>query len=217
MLVSKLILFDYHTSTSEKNVSLNYYVLKSEELIETTYVTPENMISNNEKIAAHIIKIPGLRFHQLKKEVDIANGTLQHHISSLAKSGIISIQYDNATPRYFSNEIKSGSQIIIKRLSQNTPSKIIKLLLKKKCQTFSQLVKYTKKSPGTVSLYKNKMLADKIIVGSTDACKCHKKYDMKIKYRLSDPEKVRTLVLEYGKSPLMKSADNLADVFLSLR
>ena len=217
MLVSKLILFDYHTNTSEKNVSLNYYVLKSEELIETTHVTPENMISNNEKIAAHIIKFPGLRFHELKKEVDIANGTLQHHISSLAKSGNISIQYDNATPRYFSNKIKPDSQVIIKRLSQNTPSKIIKLLLKKKCQTFSQLVKYTKKSPGTVSLYKNKMLADKIIVGSTDACKCHKKYDMKIKYRLSDPEKVRTLVLEYGKSPLMKSADNLADVFLSLR
>ena len=217
MLVSKLILFDYHTSTSEKNVSLNYYVLKSEELIETTHVTPENMISNNEKIAAHIIKFPGLRFHELKKEVDIANGTLQHHLSSLVKSGSISVQYDNATPRYFSNKIEDDSQIIIKRLSQNTTSKIIKLLLKKKCQTFSQLVKYTKKSPGTVSLYKNKMLADKIIVGSTDACKCHKKYDMKIKYRLSDPEKVRTLVLEYGKSPLMKSADNLADVFLSLR
>ena len=186
-------------------------------MIETIDVTPENMMSNNEKIAAHIIKFPGLRFHELKKEVEIANGTLQHHLSSLVKSGSISVQYDNATPRYFSNEIKSGSQVIIKRLSQNTPSKIIKLLLKKECQTFAQLVKFSKKSPGTVSLYKNKLVADKIIVGSTDACKCHKKYDMKIKYRLSDPEKVRTLVLEYGKSPLIKSADNLSDVFLSLR
>ena len=217
MLVSKLILFDYHTNTSEKNVSLNYYVLKSEELIETTHVTPKNTLSNYENIVSHIIKFPGLRFHELKKEVDIANGTLQHHISSLAKSGIISIQYDNATPRYFSNEIKSGSQIIIKRLSQNTPSKIIKLLLKKECQTFAQLVKYTKKSPGTVSLYKNKLVADKIIVGSTDNCKCNKKHGMKIKYRLSDPKKVRALVLEYGKSSLSKSADNLADVFLSLK
>jgi len=210
-------LFDYHTNTSEKNVSLNYYISKPKELIKTTHVTPENMLSNNEKIEAHITKFPGLRFHELKKEVDIANGTLQHHISSLAKSGSISIQYDNATPRYFSNEIKSDSQVIIKRLSQNTPSKIIKLLLKKECQTFAQLVKYSKKSPGTVSLYKNKMVADKIIVGSTNTCKCHKKYDMKIKYRLVDPEKVRTLVIEFGKSSLSKSADNLADVFLSLK
>ena len=217
MLVSKLILFDYHTNTSEKNVSLNYYVLKSEELIETTHVTPENMISNNEKIAAHIIKFPGLRFHQLKKEVDIANGTLQHHLSTLAKSGSISIQYDNSTPRYFSKEIESDSQVIIKRLSQNTTSKIIRLLLKKECQTFAQLVKYSKKSPGTVSLYKNKLVEDRIITGSTDNCKCNKKHGMKIKYRLSDPKKVRALVLEYGKTSLTKSADNLADVFLSLK
>ena len=181
------------------------------------HVTPENTISNNEKIASHIIEFPGLRFHELKKEVDIANGTLQHHLSSLVKSGSISVQYDNATPRYFSNKIKPDSQVIIKRLSQNTPSNIIKLLLKKKCQTFAQLVKYSQKSPGTVSLYKNKMVVDKIIVGSTDTCKCHKKHDMKIKYRLVDPEKIRILVLEYGKSSLSKSADNLADVFLSLK
>ena len=175
------------------------------------------MISNHENIVSHIIKFPGLRFYELKKEVGIANGTLQHHISSLKKLGIIFVQYDNSTPRYFSNKINAYDQIIIKRLSQNTTSKIIKSLLKKECQTFVQLVKYAKKSPGTVSLYKNKLLVDKIIIGSTDTCKCNKKDGMKIKYRLSDPERVRTLVLEYGKSSLRNSADNLADIFLSLR
>ena len=173
--------------------------------------------SNYENILSHIDKFPGLRFYQLKKEIGIANGTLQHHLSSLMKSGIISIEYDNSTPRYFSKKIESNSQVIIKRLSQNTSSQIIRLLLKKECQTFAQLVKYTKKSPGTVSLYKNKLVADKIIVGSTDNCKCNKKHGMKIKYRLSDPKKVRALVLEYGKSSLSQSADNLADVFLSLK
>ena len=115
----------------------------------------------------------------------------------------------------FKMKMGLGLRVVIMKLKKE--ARFMSLTLKKKCQTFSQLVKYTKKSPGTVSLYKNKMLADKIIVGSTNACKCHKKYDMKIKYRLSDPEKVRTLVLEYGKTSLTKSADNLADVFLSLR
>ena len=217
MLVSKLILFDCHTNPSEKNVGLNSYILESKELPETVSLIPENTQSNYENIVSHIIKFPGLRFYQLKKEIGIANGTLQHHLSSLVKSGSVFIQYDNSTPRYFSNKIESDSQVIIKRLSQNTTSKIIKLLLKKECQTFAQLVKYSKKSPGTVSLYKNKLVTDRIIVGSTDTCKCHKKHDMKIKYRLVDPEKVRTLVLEYGKTPLKESADNLADIFLSLR
>ena len=217
MLVSKLILFDCHTNPSEKNVGLNSYILESKELPETVSLIPENTQSNYENIVSHIIKFPGLRFYQLKKEIGIANGTLQHHLSSLVKSGSIFIQYDNSTPRYFSKKIESDSQVIIKRLSQNTTSKIIRLLLKKECQTFAQLVKYSKKSPGTVSLYKNKLVTDRIIMGSTDNCKCNKKHGMKIKYRLSDPKKVRTLVLEYGKTSLTKSADNLADVFLSLK
>ena len=217
MLVSKLILFDYHTNLSETNVSLNSHILLSRELPETVSLIPKDIQSNYENIVSHIDKFPGLRFYQLKKEIGIANGTLQHHLSSLVKSGSIFIQYDNSTPRYFSNKIEPDSQIIIKRLSQNTTSKIIRLLLKKECQTFSQLVKYSKKSPGTVSLYKNKLVKDRIIIGSTDNCKCSKKYGMKIKYRLSDPKKVRTLVLEYGKTSLTQSADNLADVFLSLK
>jgi len=217
VLVSKLILFDCHTNPSEKNVGLNSYILESKELPETVSLKSIETQSNYENIISHIIKFPGLRFYQLKKEIGIANGTLQHHLSSLVKSGSVFIQYDNSTPRYFSKKIEPDSQVIIKRLSQNTTSQIIRLLLKKECQTFAQLVKYTKKSPGTVSLYKNKLVADKIIVGSTDDCKCNKKHGMKIKYRLADPEKVRALVLEYGKSSLSKSADNLADVFLSLR
>jgi len=217
VLVSKLILFDCHTNLSEKNVSLNSYILESKELPETVPLKLNDTQSNYENIVSHIIKFPGLRFYQLKKEIGIANGTLQHHLSSLVKSGSVFVQYDNSTPRYFSKKIESNSQVIIKRLSQNTTSQIIKLLLKKECQTFAQLVKYTKKSPGTVSLYKNKLVADKIIIGSTDNCKCNKKHGMKIKYRLSDPKKIRALVLEYGKSSLSKSADNLADVFLSLK
>ena len=217
MLVSKLILFDYHTNLSEKNVSLNSYIFESRGLPETVSLKPKDIQSNYEIIVSHITKFPGLRFYQLKNEIGIANGTLQHHLSSLVKSDSIFIQYDNSTPRYFSKKIESNSQVIIKRLSQNTTSKIIRLLLKKECQTFAQLVKYSKKSPGTVSLYKNKLVEDRIITGSTDNCKCNKKHGMKIKYRLSDPKKVRALVLEYGKTSLTKSADNLADVFLSLK
>jgi hypothetical protein len=38
-----------------------------------------------------------------------------------------------------------------------------------------------------------------------------------IKYRLVDPEKVRTLVEEYGKTSLQKSVDNLADSLLAIQ
>ena len=181
------------------------------------HVSERKPQSNYENIKDKIAKFPGLRFYELKKETQLSNGTLQHHINSLIKTKKIDAHYDNAIPRYFLYNTDQSTKIIIQRLSQNTTSKIIKLLLKKECQTFAQMVKYTKKSPGTVSLYKNKMVEDKIIVGTTDGCKSCKNIGMKIKYKLVDPEKVKDLVLEYGKTPLMKSADNLADVFLSLK
>ena len=176
------------------------------------------MSSNQEIIKNTISKYPGLRFHEIKKETKLANGTLQHHLAQLTKSDYIKAKYMDTIPRYYTNDLEEANQTILLRLRQTTTSKIIKSLLKNECQTFAQLVKFSKKSPGTVSIYKNMLLEDKIIVGDTNSCKCSKGITAtRIKYRLVDPEKVRLLVEEYGKTSLKKSADNLADVFLSLK
>ena len=174
--------------------------------------------SNQEIIRSLIHKYPGLRFHEIKKEIKLANGTLQHHLSQLAKSNTIKAKYLNTVPRYYAYDLEDTTQTILLRLRQNTTSRIIKSLLKNECQTFGQIVKFSKKSPGTVSIYKNMLLKDGIIVGDTNECECSKGITHTVvKYRLVDPEKVRTLVEEYGKSSLKKSADNLADIFLSLK
>ena len=173
--------------------------------------------SNREKIHSTITKYPGLRFHQIKTQTNIANGTVQHHLDQLVKLDIIQINYQKQIPRYYAHDIEDDKQIILLRLRQNTTSKIIKSLLKNECQTFGQMVKFTKKSPGTVSVYKNMLLKDGIIIGDTNSCECSKEFaESKIKYRLTDDDKVRLLVQEYGKSSLKRSADNLADIFLSL-
>jgi len=174
--------------------------------------------SNQEIIRSLIDKYPGLRFHEIKKEIKLANGTLQHHLSQLTKSNTIKAKYMSTVPRYYAYDLEDTAQTILLRLRQNTTSRIIKALLKNECQTFGQIVAFSKKSPGTVSIYKNMLLKDKIIVGDTNECECSKGITHTVvKYRLVDPEKVRTLVEEYGKSSLKKSADNLADIFLALK
>ena len=162
------------------------------------------------------MKHPGLRFHEIKKETKLANGTLQHHLAKLENSKDISAKYVEKIPRYYESEIDDKTQIILLRLRQTTTSKIIKSLLNHECLNFSQLVKMSKKSPGTVSIYKNMLLKDRIIIGNTDECPSCPNSAAKIKYRLVDPLTIRMLVEEYGKSSLKKSADNLADIFLSL-
>ena len=159
---------------------------------------------------------PGLRFHEIKKETKLANGTLQHHLAQLTKGNDIQATYMHKIPRYYTTNLEATSQTILLRLRQRTTSRIIKSLLKNECQSFSMLVKFTKKSPGTVSVYKNMLLKDRIIIGDANECECVKE-SAKIKYRLAEPDKVRSLVGEYGKSTLQESADNLADVFLSIK
>ena len=178
--------------------------------------TKRRIISNKEKITKTVNKYPGLRFHQIKSQTKIANGTIQHHLDQLVKSEVISVNYLKKIPRYYTHDMENDNQTILLRLRQNTTSKIIKSLLKNECQTFSQMVKFAKKSPGTVSVYKNMLLKDKIIIGDTNGCECNNTMSSKIKYRLTDSKKVTLLVQEYGKSSLRRSADNLADIFLSL-
>ncbi len=175
------------------------------------------MTSNREIVLHAVIKHPGLRFHELKKETNLANGTLQHHLSKLLTGeDIITVRTDK-NPRYFERELEDTSAIIINRLRQNTTSKIIKALLKNRCMSFRQIVKESKKSAGTISIYKNMLLQDHIIVGDTDECESCPEMANKIKYRLTNPSLIHSIVDEYGKSSLKKSADNLADIFLSLK
>ena len=176
------------------------------------------MSSNQEIIKKIVSKHPGLRFHEIKKETKLANGTLQHHLSHMTKSDTIKVKYMHTVPRYYSSDLEDTNHVILLRLRQRTTSRIIKSLLKNECQTFGQLVKFSKKSPGTVSIYKNMLLDDNIIVGDTNSCDCTKGIaNTAIKYRLVAPGKVRALVEEYGKSSLRQSVDNLADIFLSLQ
>jgi len=174
--------------------------------------------SNQEIIKSVVSKYPGLRFHEIKKETKLANGTLQHHLGQMTKSNSLKAKYIDTIPRYYDYDLDTVNHIILLRLRQRTTSRIIKSLLKNECQTFSQLVKFSKKSPGTVSIYKNMLLKDNIIVGDTNSCTCSKGITQTIiKYRLVEPEKIRMLVEEYGKTTLRQSVDNLADIFLALK
>ena len=74
--------------------------------------------SNREKIHSTVTKYPGLRFHQIKKQTKIANGTVQHHLDQLVKSDAIVANYQKQIPRYYINDVESNEQVILLRLRQ---------------------------------------------------------------------------------------------------
>ena len=114
-----------------KNIKMNE-VVKSKRRI----------ISNKEKIIKTRNKFPGVRFHQIKTQTKIANGTVQHHLDQLVKSDTITVNYQKQIPRYYAYDMENKTQVILLRLRQNTTSKIIKSILKNECQTFGQMVNF---------------------------------------------------------------------------
>ena len=72
-----------------------------------------NLSSNQEIIKGIVTKHPGLRFHEIKKEAKLANGTLQHHLSKLESTKAISIKYTEKIPRYYSPSMEKQSQVIL--------------------------------------------------------------------------------------------------------
>ena len=106
-------------------------------------VKPKKRVkSNREKIHTTVAKYPGLRFHQIKTQTSIANGTVQHHLDQLVKSEVLVANYQKQIPRYYAHTVEDSSQVILLRLRQNTTSKIIKSILKNECQTFGQMVTF---------------------------------------------------------------------------
>ena len=75
--------------------------------------TKRRIISNKEKITKTINKYPGLRFHQIKSQTKIANGTIQHHLDQMVKSNIIHVNYIKKIPRYYSDSIEKETQVIL--------------------------------------------------------------------------------------------------------
>ena len=114
--------------------------------------------SNSLLVVDAVKKYPGLRFFELKNQTGLVNGVLQHHIRKNQEKKNIKLVYDNNTPRYYPVSIDNKNSRLLQRLRQPTTSKIIKLLLKKECCTFTQMIKSVKKSPATISIYKKKLL-----------------------------------------------------------
>ena len=67
--------------------------------MNNTLKTKKRIISNREKIMKTVNKYPGLRFHQIKTQTKIANGTVQHHLDQLVKSETIQVNYQKQIPR----------------------------------------------------------------------------------------------------------------------
>ena len=166
------------------------------------------MASREETIIETIKKNPGIRFTEIMNNVGVKNGVLSHYVKKLEDSGSIHADRSPRVVRFYSPDLSPEEQKLVTRLRQETPKRILVVLLKQKQLTFKQIVATIKKSPATVSFYLSTLVQDEIVL--------IRRSDKKSYYFIAKPERILVLIDEYHPDIVQKTSENFADIVSSL-
>ena len=161
-----------------------------------------------ELILKTIEKNPGIRYREIMGELGLKNGTLSHHLQKLEEQSVLRVERTPRVARFYPLSVNSAEIPIIKRLRQETPRRILRLLLDLDEVNFSEMFLRIKRSPGTTSRYVTELVNDGIV---KDRFEKGKRF-----FSLTEKYTVNKLISKYHPDLMDKTTDNYSDVIESL-
>ena len=161
-----------------------------------------------ELILKTIEKNPGIRYREIMGELGLKNGTLSHHLQKLEEQSVLRVERTPRVARFYPLSVNEAEIPIITRLRQETPRRILRLLLDLDEVNFSEMFLRIKRSPGTTSRYVTELVNDDII---KDRFENGKRF-----FSLPDKYTVDKLISKYHPDLMDKTTENYSDVIESL-
>ena len=161
-----------------------------------------------ELILKTIEKNPGIRYREIMGELGLKNGTLSHHLRKLEEQSVLRVERTPRIARFYSLSVNEAEIPIIKRLRQETPRRILRLLLDLDEVNFSEMFLRIKRSPGTTSRYVTELVDDGIV---KDRFEKGKRF-----FSLPYKNTVNKLISKYHPDLMDRTIENYADVISSL-
>ena len=161
-----------------------------------------------ELILKTIEKNPGIRYREIMGELGLKNGTLSHHLQKLELQSVLRVERTPRVARFYPLSVNEAEIPIIKRLRQETPRRILRLLLDLDEVNFSEMFLRIKRSPGTTSRYVTELVNDDII---KDRFENGKRF-----FSLPDKNTVNKLISKYHPDLMGKTTENYSDIIESL-
>ena len=155
-----------------------------------------------------IEKNPGIRYREIMGELGLKNGTLSHHLQKLELQSVLRVERTPRVARFYPLSVNEAEIPIIKRLRQETPRRILRLLLDLDEVNFSEMFLRIKRSPGTTSRYVTELVDDGII---KDRFENGKRF-----FSLPEKYTVNKLMSKYHPDLMDKTIENYVDVISSL-
>jgi len=166
--------------------------------------------TNTEKVLEYIQANPGSHLRGIKRDLDMAMGTVQYHLNSLEKQGKITSERQNFRKFYFSIGLFAENQRnILKIIKQDTAREILLFIIEKNNPTQKEIVNKIQISAASVTWHLDRLKKIDIIYELKDGK--YKRYYLKIK-----PTEIIQLIKNYHPTIWDQWSERLVETFLSL-
>lgn len=163
-------------------------------------------IETRQQVYEFISKSPGVHFREIKRNLNLAVGTLQYNINQLKKDQLIIAKKDGEYVRFYAIGLVSEEEKHILSLLRQKPIRHIAILLLTKGKVNHQNIsKGLNLSPATTSWYLNKMLESKMAD--------RKKTGREVYYFLTNPDEIAKTIVTYKESFLDKIVDRFIEMW----
>jgi predicted transcriptional regulator len=180
----------------------------------------EGLCHIEHKLLKSINAQPGIRYRELLRLFGLTNGVLTYHISSLERSQQIIVDRNNKSKvtRYYTNYIPAEESCIIGHIRNDTARQIILCIVEhnNRLCTFNDIVRYTKRSPSTISWHLKRLRDAGIVVSVRYSGQAQYNGHCQYLYKVIDMELVTNVLSKYKESFADKVLNNYTEIIEDL-
>lgn len=167
--------------------------------------TSEEICSTKERVIDYIKTHPGTHLRQIKRDLNISMGVIQHHLYSLERDFMVVSRRNGLYKRFYLNLIFGDHQRdILDILSLETERDIILYLIRYPNTSQKDLSEYVQISPGTVNWHMKRLIESGLVKMRREG--------QFVKYSVNGrTEEILNLVRSYHPSIWQRWADRFAD------
>jgi len=162
-----------------------------------------------EKILAFIQENPSCHLRKIKKELDLAMGTVQYHLDRLEKAGRITSQKHGLHKYYFAVGFKENEKQLLEVLSNETAREILMFIVEKKNPSQTEIGEFIGISSASINWH-IKRLEDSRIVDEIREGR-FKRYKLR-----GDSTQVVAMLKNFYPNIWDEWSSRLAEMFLSI-
>lgn len=161
-------------------------------------------LETRKEIFEYVQVNPGVHFSQLKRDLDMETGLVQHHLSTLEEYDVVTSEDHQGKRRLFvAEELGDEERAILSSLRYETTRHILLFLLEETTARNRAIAEELGVSPATVSWHVSRLVEEGIVSEVEEGRTTY--------YTVADEDLTMQLLVRYQESFVDRAVDNILD------